>query len=362
MMTAEHMPNANRLAALMHPARQAMVICDVIPAGDTMITYVLRAADGHELAWFQAGSYIPVFVEIDGCLVERPYALCSSPRQSAEGIYAITVKAADGGYVSNYIHKHWKKGTRVTLGAPAVAGTYHPLRDGKHVIAIAGGSGVVPFLSMAQAMIDGDLDCELTLFYGVNTAGEIIFREKWPELEKASGGRFRFVPVVADGAAAGCEKGFITLELIRKYCRIENASFFISGPPAMVTAVRAFLAPLGIERKYIRVSMGGDASFRSETECTDEYMLTVHMAGEVYTVRAKSGETILAALEQSGIHPAARCRSGRCGFCRAMVVKGEFRLADVEDGVRKADKRLGFLHPCCSYPASDMEIIVHRPG
>ena len=263
MMTCEKMPNANRLAALMHPDKQAMVISDVIQAGGTMTTYVLRAADGHELAWFQAGSYIPVFVEIGGCLVERPYALCSSPKQSAEGIYAITVKAADGGYVSNYIHENWKVGMQVTLGAPVAAEAYHPIRDAKHVIALAGGSGVVPFLSMAQALIDGDVDCELTLFYGVNTADEIIYREKWPELEKAAGGKFKFVPVVASEDADGCEKGFITLDIIRKYCEIERSSFFISGPPAMVKAVKSFLAPLGIERKYIRVSMGGDASFRS---------------------------------------------------------------------------------------------------
>lgn len=67
-----------------------------------------------------------------------------------------------------------------------------------------------------------------------------------------------------------------------------------------------------------------------------------------------------AALAQNGLKPAARCRTGICGFCRAYVVNGSFTLAETETGVRSMDKKLGFIHPCCSYPASDLEIVVHR--
>lgn len=356
----EGIPNANRLAQLMHPARQKMVIADVIKASSAMTTYVFKAADNHELAYFNAGSYIPVFVEIDGNIIERPYSLCSSPKQSVEGFYAITVKAADGGYISNYIHQNWKKGMEVTLGAPFAAECYDPNRDAKNVIALAGGSGVTPFLSMAQAILDGDLDCNLTLILGVNYGEEIIYPEKWVEFEQKSNGRFKFVAVVANEDVKGCERGFITLDIIQKYCEIEGASFFVSGPPAMVKAVKGFLEPLGIRRKYLRVSMSGDSPFNNNTDDGTEFNLTVHMAGETCRIKAKSNETVLAALDRALLNPAARCRSGKCGFCRAMVITGDYRLADIEDGVRKADKLLGFIHPCCSYPTSDMEIVVHR--
>lgn len=356
----EGIPNANRLAALMHPARQEMVIADVVKASCDMTEYVFKAADGHELAYFNAGCYIPVYVEIDGNLVERPYSLCSSPKQSTEGIYAICVKAADGGYISNFIHQNWKVGTKVTLGAPFAAECYDPNRDAKNVIALAGGSGVTPFLSMAQAIIDGDVDCNLTLIYGVNKEDEIIFKDTWAALEERAAGKFKFVSVVANEDVEGSERGFITLDIVKKYCDISQASFFVSGPPAMVDAVKAFLASLGVRRKYLRVSMGGDSTFNSGHKDEAEYDLTVHMAGETCAVKAKAGETVLVALERSGLKPAARCRSGKCGFCRAMVISGDYKLADVEDGVRREDKALGFIHPCCSYPVSDMEIVVHR--
>lgn len=212
----------------------------------------------------------------------------------------------------------------------------------------------------ASGTLDGDVDCDLTLIYGVNTTDEIIYKEKWGEFEKASNGRLKLVTVVANEDAVGCEKGFISLDIVKKYADVMNSSFFISGPPAMVKHVKAFLEPLGIKRKFIRVSMSGDAPFNSVEGDKTEYVIKTHLAGEVFDVKAKSNETILTALERSGLKPAVRCSSGKCGFCRAMVVRGTFRLTDVEDGVRRADKKLGFVHPCCSYPSSDMEIIVHR--
>lgn len=361
-MSEIRVPNSNRLAKLMHPARQAMVISEVTPVSQSMNTYVMKAADGHELAYFEAGAYMPVFVDVDGNEIERPYSLSSSPKQAEDGLYTITVKKADGGYISNYIHEHWKAGDHVTLGAPQNGESYNSMRDGSNIIALAGGSGVTHFLSMAQALVDGDVDCKtLTLFYGVNTWAEVMCPEKWKELEAQSNGRFRLVTVVEDGTGEADERGFITMDMVKKYCgSLEDTSFYVSGPPAMNRAMLSALAKEGISRKFIRQYMGGDSPFNSQEPAKETYSLTVHCAGEVKTIPAKANQTILSALEQGGYHPAVRCRSGRCGFCRAYVVKGDYSYADIETGVRYADKALGFIHPCCAYPASDIELVIQR--
>ena len=106
--------------------------------------------------------------------------------------------------------------------------------------------------------------------------------------------------------------------------------------------------------------MNGDSGFNHNDKKMEEYKLTVHMGGETYEISAKSNETILVAIEKAGLKPAVYCRSGICGFCRSMVVKGTFELATDETGVRKKDQYFGFIHPCCSYPASDLEIVVQR--
>lgn len=256
-MSEMRVPNSNRLAKLLHPNRQAMVISEVIPVSQSMNTYVMKAADGHELAYFEAGAYIPVFVDVDGNEIERPYSLSSSPKQAEEGVYTITVKKADGGYISNYIHEHWKAGDHVTLGGPQNGESYNSLRDGANIVALAGGSGVTHFLSMAQALVDGDVGCKtLTLFYGVNTWAEVMCPEKWKELEARSNGRFKLVTVVEDSTGEADERGYITMDMVKKYCSaLEDTSFYVSGPPAMNRAMLTALAKEGVSRKFIRQYM-----------------------------------------------------------------------------------------------------------
>ena len=354
--------NAKRLANLLHPKQQTMVIDEVIELNRTSKMYILKSSCGKELAYFEAGCYIPVYVEIDGNLIERPYGLASSPKEAEEGIYAIVVKEAVGGYVSTYILENWKVGDKVLLGSPRESEVYNPIRDRKNVIALAGGVGITPFYSMAKAVADGDNDHELTLFYGANTYDEILFKDEWKEIEERADGRFRMIPVIANEKIEGCENGFITLEMIRKYAQPENASFFISGPAPMIAAMKKQLEPLELSRKCIRVSMNGDSGFNNHptnAEC-EKYKLTVHMGGEIYETEARGDETILVAVEKAGLSPAVHCRSGVCGFCRSFIISGDFTLATDETGVRAMDKHFGFIHPCCSYPASDMEIVVQR--
>lgn len=353
-------PNTNRLVELMHPKRQAMVIHSIKDENSTMKTYTLKADDDHELAYFTAGDYIPVFVEIDGNVIERPYAIASSPEQSIEGIYEISVKKMEDGYVSQYIHENWQVGTKVQAGAPCPGENYQPLRDRKNVIALAGGVGVTPFRSIAKAIIDGDVDCNLTLIYGANTYEEIVYKDEWKELETTSNGRFKVVFVIANEDVDGCERGFITLDIIRKYADIETASLFISGPDAMAAHIQSILEPLNLKKKYVRYGMGGDSGFNHSAREEKAVTITVHRAGETKTIAANQNETVLTALEKAGIQSAVHCRTGICGFCRSFVIKGEYSYATDITGVRARDKELGFIHPCCAYPETDMEIVVQR--
>ncbi len=80
------------------------------------------------------------------------------------------------------------------------------------------------------------------------------------------------------------------------------------------------------------------------------------------TVRAAAEETILAALERAGLAPDSQCRSGECGLCRSHLVSGEVFIKPEDDGRREADRRFGFIHPCATYPLSDLEIRLPLTG
>lgn len=355
------MPNANILAAKLHPKYQNLVVTEVKEAGGDMKLIRMESSDGAELAYFRPGQYLPLCFEIDGNVIERPYAIASAPEESLDGgYYEIAVKRAEDGYVSNYIVENVKAGDKLTSGAPMGVDFYSPLRDSKNIIAIAGGIGITPFRSMARAICDGTLDVNLIIIYGVNKLSDIAFASEWSEYEKQTNGRVKCVPVVAYEEPEGYEHGFISLDIIKKYADINESSIFISGPVGLINHMRKILADTGIRRKFIRYFIGGDSQFYSEDGSGDEFTLTVHQVGNVYKIKASADETILRALERAEIKPLAKCRSGECGFCRSYVISGEFEPVEGADWRRKKDKILGFIHPCISYPTSDMEIVVQR--
>ena len=62
-------------------------------------------------------------------------------------------------------------------------------------------------------------------------------------------------------------------------------------------------------------------------------------------------------MERAVLSVPSSCRTGGCGFCHSKLVSGKFSIAGA-DKRRLADVKFGYIHPCVTYPDSDMEIIV----
>ncbi|MGI5937127.1 MAG: ferredoxin--NADP reductase [Oscillospiraceae bacterium] len=231
----------NALAQALHPCRQYLVVSAVRQLSDDCKCYELRPDPSRgtdKLAYFSAGQYVSVFLDVDGRRINRPYSICSSPRESLEGKYELAVKLVPGGIASQYILDNWQVGTKVEVSGPVGEFDYQPLRDARTVIGIAGGSGITPFLSFAKAIVDGEEDFNLTLLYGSRTEDGIIFREEFDDLA-ARCERIKVVHVLSDEEREGFEHGFITAELIRKYAPEGKYSVFLCGPQATISWKRS---------------------------------------------------------------------------------------------------------------------------
>lgn len=240
-----------------------MVVTAVKTENSTTIHVYLKSGRYQRAAYFNAGQYLPIFVEIDGNTVERPYAISSSPEEEIQGFYQITIKKANDGYISNYICSNWQVGTLVIIGSLDGFEYYHPLRDSQQIIALAGGVGVTPFHAMAKAIINGTIDCQLTQIYGAKTFEEVMFSQEWEALKEASKGKFNYAIVLAKEERNNTEYGFITVDLIEKYQQIEGASSFICGPNGMLQYIKSILVPLNLQKKLVRYGIG-----RGFTVCT----------------------------------------------------------------------------------------------
>ena len=125
------------------------------------------------------------------------------------------------------IEKYLKVGDIITTSDPQGQFYYEELRDAKNVIALAGGSGITPFLSMAKAIVEETEDFNLTILFGSRTEEVILFKDELEQLAKDSKGKVKIVHVLSDEKKDGYENGFINADIIKKYApKNEDYSIF----------------------------------------------------------------------------------------------------------------------------------------
>ncbi|MBY8992643.1 MAG: 2Fe-2S iron-sulfur cluster binding domain-containing protein [Candidatus Lokiarchaeota archaeon] len=361
----------NDLARRLHPERQFLVINEIRDETKSTKTFRLIPdpdSSTKELAYFRAGQYVSLKVEVNGVNITRPYSISSSPDDALRGFYEITIKKEKSGFLTNFIWDNWKIGTKIESSGPEGYFYYEPLRDFKKIVGIAGGSGITPFRSLIKHIIDKKLDINLTLLYGSSEEDDIIFYQEFKGFEKKLLNQIKIVHILSCETISlkGCEQGFITADIIKKYCEADNSSFFICGPQVMYNFIEKELKKFNLPQKRIRREAFGEikdiAKFPDFPQgiANSTLKIKVQIGGIVKEIPAISTESVLVALERANIAPPSKCRSGECGFCRSLLVSGSIYVSPISDWRREADRKYNFFHPCGSYPVSDLEMSVPR--
>lgn len=307
-------------------------------------TFVFGKEDGSALPGFKAGQYISVRLKIGESFVTRPYSLSSSPKDAMKGRYEITVQNNPDGLVASWMFKNFKKGSKLSISYPQGDANYKRIRDGKTVMALAGGGGVTPFFSMAKAVMEGSEKYNLTILYGSPDRNSILFKKEFDEICKATD-KVKVVHTFDN------EKQFINADLVKKYYK-KGTTVFVCGPGPMYTFLEKDLKKLNIPKRHLR--MGMPAVSRDVPEKGKVFSVTVQMGKYEYTVDANSDEPVLVALERAGIKAKSCCRSGKCGFCNSTLINGSCYVS--EEYRQKGRK----IHLCASFPASDLVIKVEE--
>lgn len=99
--------NANILAKKLHPSHQFAVVKDVKDLGSAKEYTLIPDKDKgtEQLAYFRAGQYIAIAIELDNTWITRPYTLAGSPKDALgkNSQYKILIKRVEGGQATNYI-------------------------------------------------------------------------------------------------------------------------------------------------------------------------------------------------------------------------------------------------------------------
>ncbi|MFX1235568.1 MAG: flavin reductase family protein [Promethearchaeota archaeon] len=357
------------LCERIHPGNQLLKLTDIEDLShDTKLFRFISAKPKKALAPFRAGQYIGVTLEIDGVRTSRPYSLVSSPNQLA--YYELGIRKKQGGFVSPYLFESAKIGDIYEATEPLGNLFYNPLFHGDHLVFIAGGCGITPFISMLRDISEKALPLNISLIYGCLTEKDILFRDELEDIQKRRTNiRIKFILSEPEPDWSG-ECGFITKDkILNEIGSIKNKYFYVVGNLPMYEFIKAEMSTLGVPEHKIYYEafgipeditqiMGWPKEVDASQEIKIEIDLRKGSAAEKIEFKASCIEPLLNSIERlklPGIGIANGCRSGECALCRTKLISGKIFVPPWVT-IREVDKDFGFIHPCVSYPLTDIHL------
>lgn len=342
----------NYLAETIFPDKIVVKVKALLKENDTFKTLVLSSLEGEELPPFRAGQKIAVTINVDDQFYTSPYSLSCNPAKANNGEYSVIIKDDENDIVSKYLFNRVKKDEQIIISRPFGDFYYNSLRDEKKVVAIVSDIGIAPIMSMIQAIISGGENFDLTLFYSEKHESDILFKDELLEYAEASN-KINVNFVLSVDVNEKMMSGFVSLDKLKNYYEEGKTSFFIAGGEGLLKYLDNELKDLKLPKKFIRYdSYLPKCNIRK----VRKYTLTVYINEEKYEVPCYNNKTIMKSLFEAGKFIPSKCQNGTCGYCRSELVFGEVKI--VNDKRTEADKKYNYIHPCSTYPLSDIEIIV----
>lgn len=313
---------------------------------------------------FSPGQYLTV--RRPGEDLRRSYSICAAPGEPLR----VGVRRLPGGAFSGWLHADLKAGDWLEAMEPQGRfGTALGKRP-RHVLAIAGGSGITPILSIVKAVLESDARAQVTLLYGNRQAASTMFKEELEDLKNRHLTRLAVHAVFSREAMdAPLSSGHLDAEKIASFLRLAGGvaavdEVFVCGPHAMNDEVEAALRAAGVAAERIHIERFGippsaaDASLHApkEGDATTAKIVVVR-DGLTREVGFQPGdESILAAASRAGLDVPYSCRSGVCATCRAKLIEGQVRM-DRNFALEKSDLDAGFVLTCQAHPLTDRVVV-----
>ncbi len=205
---------------------------------------------------FKTGQFITLYWP-DTPSYKRAYSLSSCALD--RGFYEVTIKR--DGKMGTRIVDWAKPGDRMVVIAPT--GRFLPVFEppGKHLICIAGGSGVTPFRGFIREATRRQLDTKITILYSVRTTNDIIFDEEFRELEQENRNFSFYVTctrLVPEDPWTG-RRGRISAEWVKDQIHeLPNTVFYACGPNELVDATETLVVKqLGVPKAQMKTEKWG---------------------------------------------------------------------------------------------------------
>ncbi|MBK0053216.1 ferredoxin reductase [Stenotrophomonas sp. S39] len=309
------------------------------PAGEGAATLVLRC--NRHWAGMRAGQHITLGVELEGRVLRRSY----SPTALGRRELAITVKAVEGGAISQHLVHHAKPGDLFRLDA--AFGDFH-MPAAAPVLLLAAGSGITPMRSLLREACRRPLAAPVDLFYWERNAAAFQFREELQALAAATPNLRVHLLTTREGEVPAARVTTHSLAVPGDDTPLAQRHVLACGPDGFVAAAR--------QRLVHQV-----AGFQAEAFTPPAPLGDADSAGEIALTLARSGRqlkvargrSLLESLEAQGIKPKHGCRMGICNSCTCDRVSGTTRHLRTGEMQSEAAQPVRI---CVSAPTTDLTL------
>lgn len=316
---------------------------------------------------FTQGQYLTLRAEVDGQDLRRSYSICSGVD---DGQLRVGVRRVDGGAFSNWVHAQLKAGDQIQV-MPPQGRFFIPVEPAaqRQYLAIAGGSGITPILSIIKTVLAREPGSCVTLLYGNRSLQSTMFKEELDDLKNRYLTRLVLHHVFSrEETEAPLNMGRMNqakvTQLLQAVVPVQALdAVFVCGPYQMNDEVEAALLAAGVPQERIHIerfgvlpSTGGRAPARHVQE-VQAAQITLIRDGLTRSFPFKSAHgNLLQAAEAAGLEVPYSCTSGVCGTCRAKCLEGEVAM-ERNFALSAQEVAQGFVLTCQCHPLSSHVVL-----
>ena len=337
---------------------------------DDVHAFYLKPHDGRPLAAFKPGQYLTFQLDLPGRdkPLVRCYSLSDSPHQ--KDYYRVTIKKEKAppdkpdlppGAGSSFFADVVKEGDILNVKAPTGHFSLDMTRTNP-VVLIAGGVGITPMLSMANAIAASGSKRETWFFFGVRNQREHIHKAELEKLAAENENIHLHVCYSKPGEkdVKGRDfhhEGRVGIELLKELLPSSNFEYYLCGNGAFMKSITDGLEAWGVPDKDVYFEAFGPATVKKKTAAPTAEE-TAHLA-KINVTFSRSGKTvrwepsagnILEFAGAQGVKIDSGCCAGGCGSCVVAIKSGNVDYLKKPD----AEPEAGTCLTCVCRPKNDL--------
>lgn len=327
----------NDLALEMHPEKIKMVVKNIIDENSQVKTIFLEK-EKNLLPVYRGGDQIAIYLGKNKDYATQTYSISGNPLKKE---YCITIPKEDT-KVSNDLYEKTKIGDIIEVSEPFRNIFYNRVLDQKEVLFLVKGLSITTIYPIIIEVLEKKLVKNAILLWEKDQEEYVRIQK---ELNKLIQKNPHFQMIALD------EKNTKKTKEALEKIDLNHKSIFVAGNPSFYKRVNTMLQDFELSSNQAHYELKKIKPSKLETK---SYYMTVITKEEKKRISIHAQETILDSLLKSGIKVKSKCNIGTCGYCKSKLIKGKINTDQTY--MRYADKQNHYIHPCVSYPLSNITI------